>query len=201
MHLPRHSFACVLLLLLVSTGCAHYEYDLVEPADVAQHVGTKQSVVIPMEPLRYEARSASDRLVLFVFNESGEPVKLLGDDSFAVDPRGESHPLPTRTVAAGSSTKLIFPPVRPTFRQSGPTIGVGVGVGVAHSYGRRGYYRGGGVAGDPCYSDEPRYYRLEDDGTVYWDWTGDGTAVKLRLVYQQGDKQFHHDFTFKRVKM
>src|SRR4051812_3040367 len=98
MFLPHRVFACVLLFggLLTFTGCAHYEYDLVEPADVAQHVGTKQSVVVPMEPLRYEARSVEDRLVLFIFNESDAPVKLLGDDSFAVDPRGESHPLPTR---------------------------------------------------------------------------------------------------------
>ena len=187
-------------LLLIVGGCARYEYDIVEPPDVAQHVGTKQSVVVPMDPLRYEARTSSDRLVLFIHNESDEPIKLLGEDSYAVDPGGESHPLPTRTIAPGTSTKLILPPVRPTFRQSGPTVGVGVGV-YGNSYGRRGYY-GGRFGYDPFYDDNyPRYYTLEDDGTTYWDWGGSGTVVKVRLVYQRGNAdRFHHDFTFRRVK-
>jgi hypothetical protein len=131
-------------------------------------------------------------------------VKLLGEDSYAVDPRGESHPLPTRTIAPGSSTKLIFPPVRPTFRQSGPSFGVGVGVGLGSARHRRGYYGSRlGYGYDPFYDDYPRYYRLEDDGTLYWDWPGNGTVVKLRLVYQRDHEsnRFHHDFTFRRVKV
>ena len=191
----------VLTMLLLAGGCARYEYDIVEPQDLAGRVGTKSPVVLPVEPIRYEARTYSDRLVLFVHNESDEPLKLLGEDSFVVDPRGESHPMPTRTIAPASSTKLIFPPVRPTFRHSGTSFGFGVGVGVSRNYGRRGYYRGG-FAGDPYfYDDYPRYYALQDDGTLYWDWGGDGTVVKLRLVYQSGDKRFHHDFTFRRVKV
>jgi hypothetical protein len=75
-----------------------------------------------------------------------------------------------------------------------------VGVGLGRAYGRRGYY-GGRYGYDGYYDDYPRYYTLEDDGTVYWDWPGNGTTVKVRLVYQLGDKQFHHDFTFRRVKM
>jgi hypothetical protein len=200
---PRilHAVLSLCTVLLIGGGCASYEYDIVEPPDVAQHVAAKQSVVVPMDPLRYEARASSDRLVLFIHNESDEPVKLLGEDSYAVDSRGESHPLPTRTIAAGSSTKLIFPPVQPTFRQSGPTIGVGVGVYGAN-YGRRGYY-GGRYGYDPFYDDTyPRYYRLEDDGTTYWDWGGNGTSVRVRLVYQRGSTdRFHHDFTFRRVKV
>src|SRR4051794_2711252 len=100
-----------LFSLAAGGGCARYEYELVQPADVAQHIGTKQPLSIPMEPLRYEAITASDRLVLFVFNDTDDVVKLLGDDSFAVDQRGESHPLPTRSIAPGTSSKLIFPPV------------------------------------------------------------------------------------------
>lgn len=190
----------VIGLLVYGGGCAHYEYDLVEPVDHAAHVGTKAPVEVTLAPVRYEAQTSSDHLVLVIHNETQEPLKLLGEDSFAVDPNGESHPLPTRTIAPGTATKLILPPVKPTFRQSGPTFGVGVGV--SNSYGRRGYY-GGGFAGDPWYYDDyPRYYRLEDDGTVYWDWTGNGTDVRLRLVYRQGDGQpFHHDFVFRRVKM
>jgi hypothetical protein len=203
---PRVVLLPVLLLVnlsFVAGGCVHYEYEVVEPADHAQHIGAKTPVEIPREPLRYQAQSSSDHLVLLIHNESQDPIKLLGEDSFAVDPNGESHPLPTRTIAPGTSTKLVLPPIKPTFRRSGPDVGIGFGVGVAHSYGRRGY-TAGGFAGDPWYYDDyPRYYRLEDDGTLYWNWTGDKTEVRLRLVYQQGDKQekFHHDFTFRRVKV
>jgi hypothetical protein len=189
-----------LVCISLGGGCAHYEYDIVEPADVAQHVGTKMPVSLAMNPVQYHAQSSSDHLVLRIRNDAADPLKLRGDDSFAVDPGGESHPLPTRTIAPGTSTKIILPPIRPTFRQSGPTVGIGVGVH-AGNYGRRGYYHGG-FAGDPWYYDDyPRYYALQDDGTVYWDWTGDGTDVRLRHVYQLGDKQFHHEFTFRRVKM
>jgi hypothetical protein len=183
--------------LISAGGCAHYEYDLVQPADFAQRIGTKSGSLITLAPIRYEARSVSDRLVLFIHNQSNDAIKLQGDDSFAVDPRGESHPIPTRTIAPGSSTKLIFPPVRPTIRQSGPVFGFGVGMHVSS----RREYHGGYPYGDPFYNDYPRYYRVEDDGTVYWDWGGNGTSVKVRLVYSQGEKTFHHDFTFRRVKV
>ena len=44
-------------------GCARYEHDLVEPADVAQHIGTKAPVVVSMDPaVRYEARTAIGKL-------------------------------------------------------------------------------------------------------------------------------------------
>ncbi len=202
--LPR-AFTCLLFAsITLAGGCARYEYELIEPADVAQRIGTKESIVAPMEPgVRYEARTHSGRLVLSVFNESDEPLKLLGEDSYAVDPRGESHPLPTRTVAPGSSTKLIFPPVRPTFRQSGPSFGIGLGVGLGSAR-RRGYYGAGryGHFGDPFYDDvHPRYYQLADDGTTFWNWTGSGTEVSVRLVYERADgERFHHDFAFRRVR-
>src|SRR5262245_30805413 len=119
-------FAGVLLLpaVVLIGGCTHYEYDIVEPAEFAQHAGAKSPVVFSIDPIRYEAQSSSDRLVLMVHNEADEPIKLLGEDSFAVDPRGESHPMPTRTIAPGSSTKLILPPIPPTFRTSSSTFGV-----------------------------------------------------------------------------
>jgi hypothetical protein len=172
----------------------------VEPSNFAAHVGTKDPVEMTIDPVRYEAITSSDRLVLIVHNQSDQPLKVIGDDSFAVDPRGESHPLPTRTIAPDTSTRLIFPPVRPTYRSNSSSIGFGVGVSSGY-YGRAGY-RAGGFAGHPYfYDDYPKYYRLEDDGTVYWSWTGDDTDIKVRIVYQLADKQFHHDFTFKRKKM
>ncbi len=198
--MPRFAMFAVLVAAVALTGCAHYEYDIVEPADLAQHVGSKSSVPMPMEPVRYEAISSSDRLVLVIHNETDQPIKLLGEDSFAVDPHGESHPIPTRTIAPASATKLFFPPVRPTFRQSGPSLGFGVGGVVSSGH----VYHGGGAGyhyGHAFYDDYPRYYRAEDDGTIYWDWTGDRTDMRLRLSFAQGEKTFHHDFTFRRVKV
>jgi hypothetical protein len=195
--------ARVLTLIALTTfvgGCAHYEYDIVEPSDLSQRIGTKSALSIPMEPIHYEAISSNDRLVIQIHNETDEPIKLLGEDSFAVDPHGQSHPLPTQTIAPGASARLILPPVRPTFQQSGPSVGVGVGVGVGHNYGRAGYRHG--FAGDPYfYDDYPRYYAMQDDGTRYWEWTGDGTEVRVRIVYRRSDSQFHHDFVFRRVKV
>lgn len=184
--------------MIVAAGCSHFEYDIVEPTNLAQRIGTKASITMPLAPIRYEAQSSNDRLVLLIHNESDEPIKLLGEDSFVVDPQGQSHPLPTQTIAPAASAKLILPPVRPTFRQSGPTMGVGVGV--SHNYGRAGYRHG--FAGDPYFYDEyPRYYAMQDDGTRYWEWTGDGTEARVRIVFHSGDKQFHHDFIFRRVKV
>src|SRR5688572_23488738 len=98
--------APLLGLLVLTVGCARYEYDVVEPFDLAQRVTAKRPVELPVEPVRYEAVTNSDRLVLIIHNDADQPLKLLGEDSFAVDPRGESHPLPTRTIAPASATKL-----------------------------------------------------------------------------------------------
>jgi hypothetical protein len=191
-----------LTALCLAGGCAHYEYDIVEPAALAGHIGTKDSTVVTVDPIRYEAKSQSNRLMLRIQNGTAEPLKLVGDDSFAVDPNGESHPLPSRTIAPNSSTTLTFPPIRPTFRQSGPSLGLGVGVGLGSaSYRRGGYYgRRGFRGGSYLYDDSPRYFRLEDDGTTYWDWKGNGTDVKVRIAYSHGTESFHHEFTFRRVK-
>ena len=198
--LPRVFGLLLIGTLVCAGGCARYEYDIVQPADVAQRVGRKTPVVVPVDAVRYEARTYSDRLVVFIVNEADEPLKLLGEDSYAVDPRGESHPLPTRTVAPGTSTKLIFPPMRPTFRQSSPTFGFGVGVGLGSARYRHGHF-GRGYFGDPFYYDDfPRYYQLADDGTVYWTWTGNNSDVRVRLTYGLGDERFHHEFTFRRVR-
>ena len=65
-------------LAVFAGGCAHYEYDLVEPADQAQHIGTKAPVEIPREAIRYQAQTSSDHLVLVIHNQTQDPIKLLG---------------------------------------------------------------------------------------------------------------------------
>jgi hypothetical protein len=183
--------------LLCVGGCARYEYDIVEPADLARHIGDREEVVA-VAPLEYRLRSYESRLVLNVENPTRDPVTLMGERSYVVAPNGQSHPLRTQTIAPGAFVKLILPPVRPYYRETGPTIGIGFGVGVSSARyrgGPWGYSRYG--AG---FYDEPRYitYYDESDAT-YWNWTGE-SDVKVHLVYQVGKDFVGHDFTFHRRK-
>jgi hypothetical protein len=195
---PRSLFAALALSTLVA-GCATYEYDLVEPPDLARHIGTKADEVIKLDPLVYHLRSYDNHLVIRIENPGDDPIRLLGDQSTVVDPAGQSHPLRSQTAAPHSFIKLILPPPRPYYR-SGSNIGIGLGVGVGRVYGGHPYW-GGAALYDPWYWDEPRYYTLYEPGSVdYWDWNGE-TDVRLNLVYQRADRTFRDSFTFHRKKM
>src|SRR5687768_949125 len=94
---PSYRLIGMALLTLAATGCTRYDYALVNPPDVAGPVGRKAPTVVTREPLRYELLAKEDRLVMIVHNDADEAaVKLVGEDSYVVDPGGESHPLPTR---------------------------------------------------------------------------------------------------------
>lgn len=191
---------CPLLLCLVFlTGCANYEYDLVEPAGLALHVG-QQQVRIDVPPLQYRLQTYESRLVLEIYNPTPADVQLLGERSAVVDPSGQSHPLANAAIPPNSYLKLILPPLRPQVYNSGPTIGIGFGA----VYGSRdGWYdRSGFIAPYGAYYDEPRYLAVYDPGNpYYWEWNGE-TNVRLTLVFQQGDQPpFQQRFTFHRKKM
>ena len=202
------------LLLLLTAGCATYEFDLVEPADLRAHVGRKATTTVPVDPLVYRLRAAEGRLVMWIDNPTSDPIQLVGERSTVVDPRGESHPVVGRTIAPGSFVKLIFPPLRPRLERVGPTFGVGVGVGVsdARRYGRRELM---GIH-DP-WDDGPRYAVVYDDSrSLYYDWKGEA-AIRVSLFFARdpapttgpaggagADAQgrtFRHEFTFQRRKV
>jgi hypothetical protein len=173
---------------------------LVSPPDLARHIGGGADEVVRVDPLEYRLRTVDNRLVMSIHNPTGEPITLAGDRSYVVAPDGQSHPLRTQTIAPGTFVKLILPPMRPGYYETGPAIGVGLGFG----YSSRGRYGYGGGFGSPLYDpyfDEPRYYTYynESDPT-YWTWDGE-TDAKLHLVYQRGKDSFAHDFTFHRKKM
>ena len=183
----------LMFISLLVTGCAKYEYNIVSPADLRTHIGTKSDAVTGVDPLAYRWRTVDNRLVLRIFNPTNDPIELLGDKSTAVAPSGESHPLRGQTIAPQSHAKLILPPRRPRVYNSGPTFGVGVGM---HVDGRdRGY---------PYYNDhldEPRYLAVyDDDNALYWDWNGE-TEVRLTLVYQRNQESLRHEFVIRRRKM
>src|SRR6184192_495438 len=112
------------LITLLLTGCARYEYDLVFPPDLARHIGEKSDEVVRVDPLEYRLRSYDNRLVLSIFNPTQDPITLGCDRSYVVDPKDQSHPLRSQTIAPNTFVRLILPPMRPGYYQSSPTIGL-----------------------------------------------------------------------------
>jgi hypothetical protein len=196
----RLSFALLMFLSFVG-GCAHYEYDLITPPELARHVAAKADTIVTIDPLEYRLQTVDNHLVVRIFNTTDDTMQLLGDKSSVVDPEGQSHPLRPGPIAPHSFLKLILPPPRPQVYDSGPTFGIGVGVHASHNDDPDRHYRGAYGVYDPAL-DPPRYMYVYDEGNAYfWDWHGDGDA-RLTLVYQTSHKDLiHHEFTFRRRKM
>lgn len=179
-------------LLLLAIGCAHYEYEIVRPSDVAQHVAADHDAVFGLDELRYRLRSVDNYLVIRIYNPTTQPVRLLAP-SVAVDPQGQSHPVRPQTIAPDSFIKLILPPPPPEVAPSGPVIGFGLGFGGPH-YGA-GLYE---PVYDPYY---PRYYASPDAVPYYWSWKDEGDA-RLELVFQRDEqKPFTQEFLFHRRRL
>lgn len=198
-------------LLILLPGCVRYEYDVVQPPELAGHVGTKSWVSFQRDELEYRLRTVDDRLVMRIYNLGEQPVKLLGPDSAAVDPRGESHPLRRATILPGSHVRLVFPPPRPRVARYGPSFGFGVGIG--SGFGGRFHHRD--HFGYGAYDDiGPRYYSVYDaSDPTYFRWPGN-TNLRLLLTYRRGltgesetpadeggEEIFRHEFTFRRRRM
>src|SRR5947208_5812037 len=69
------------LLVAASGGCVHYEYDVVQPPELARHVGTKQWTSFRRDALEYKLLTSDDRLVMLIYNRGERAVKLSGSDS------------------------------------------------------------------------------------------------------------------------
>ena len=196
-HVSYRTLTCPsLLLLLLATGCARYEYNIVQPPDLAAHIGSNTDQVVPRAPLEYRFRSYDNRLVIRIFNQSEDPISLIGERSIAVSPDGQSHPLRSQTIAPGSFIKIIFPPPEPRIYQPGPTFGIGVGTSVGH-YHRHPHYH----YHDP-FPQDPRYFVVWEDAdpTYYWDWDGQ-SEVSATFVFKGPKDEFKHDWRFRRQKM
>jgi hypothetical protein len=188
--------AKTILLTTLLTGCARYEYGLTTPPDLARHIGAKTEEVIQRDPLEYRLRAVEDRLVMNIYNTTDDPIALLGDRSYVVAPSGQSHPLRSQTIAPHTFIKLILPPMRPFYREAGPTFGIGFGL--SSGYGYRGFRNY-----DPFFYDyaEPRYYTYYDPSdATYWNWEGE-TDARLHLLFQRDKETFAQDFGFHRKKV
>ena len=116
-----------------------------------------------------------------------EPVKLLGGDSYAIDPKGESHPLADRVIPPGNFVKLISPAANagPRDRPALRTRRRG-GRRPRRAPYHHGYpgYGAAGVYDDPG----PRYYSIYDPNDAP---TGSGKAKpkpKLVLTFERGSE-------------
>jgi hypothetical protein len=200
-----------MLALFVLTGCARYEYALVEPREFTRHIGRNVDQVVEIDPLTYRLRSVDNRLVIRIFNNTDDTIALLGDQSTVVDPTGQSRPLRSQSIAPRSFMRLILPPPRPVvYDRGGPTFGVGVGVSRRVSAvvqpppdglpDRRDFHTHHNDW-EPYFRDEPHYFAVYDEGDAFfWDWRGTGEA-RVNLVYRRGESEFRHSFVFRRVKM
>ncbi len=183
-------------LLLMTTGCTRYQFNLVQPADRATTITAKSDAHVAIAPLEYVLRASEGRLVMRIHNPTDESVQLLGVESAVVDPDGQSHPLPSMTILPQSHGRLILPPMRPRFRDTNPNIGFGVGIGVSgvDSHDPHAAARLRHAASEPRYFD---IYSASDP--IYWDWRGEGRA-RLLLVYDQSGQRIRHELVFDRVK-
>src|SRR5258706_11458167 len=139
-------------------------------------------------------QAVESRLLMFVVNSTDDPIELIGQESTAVDPAGQSHPFRGQSIAPHRFVKLILPPMQPYYR-SGPTFGFGLGI---QSYHCGRYPYGGGVYGP--FWDWPAYFEVVDEtSTLYWNWEGQSDA-RVRLTFRRGREVFHHNFLFRRRK-
>jgi hypothetical protein len=175
------------LSVLLMTGCVSYDYQIVEPANLSRHVGD-QLVTMTWDPLEYRFRRNNDRLAMTIVNPTTNRIVLLGDRSYVVDPKGESHPLRGQAIAPHSYTSMLLPPPQAVVQTTYPGI---------YAYGPGPVWYGpywGGFYNDFYYGPVTSYYHVN---TPY-DWKWDVGQARLRLTYDQGGKIFDHDFVIAR---
>ena len=86
MRFRTRNFLLAITLLSLTGGCARYEYDLVQPPDLAGHVGGKSWTTFRRDELEYQLRTVDNLLVALVYNLGEGTIKLSGSDSAAIDP-------------------------------------------------------------------------------------------------------------------
>ncbi|HEX8323083.1 MAG TPA: hypothetical protein VF595_04140 [Tepidisphaeraceae bacterium] len=171
-------------LLLVSSGCTRYRYDMVpamgSPDPTPTTIRKDQDLVLPAAPARLRLRQVESRCVLLIENPTDTEISLDGSASAIVDPLGQSRAIASQLLPPGAFMKLILPPLRDA-PPAGPAFQFGVGVLVQ--------------------SDEPRPAQYLDVGRAqdYWEWKGEG-RVRVVLTLKQKDQSFRHEFLLLRTK-
>jgi hypothetical protein len=180
-------------MLLLGSGCARYEYVLVQPPQFTRSI-TEERTRITYSPMEYEFAEEDDHLMMAVINPSQEPVRIVESKSFLVSPDGESHPLPGSLIAPRSYKALLLPPESAAYRAS-PSFSIGFGVG---NYWGGPHFGTGFGYHDYIYGGPAHYYPV--NAPNFWPW--DTGPVRMRLSFEQGTTNaFAHDFLLERRKV
>jgi hypothetical protein len=185
----KPAWAIMTWLACSCAGCASYQYNLVQPPSAAELVTANLDKQFEIDSLEYHLQADENRLVMRVFNRSGEPVALAGRKSEVIDPQGLAHPLHDEVIAPGGFAREIFPPFKSPRPQPNFGLTLAVGSGGADESGNalpRGY------------NDPSRIDNQPDAAAYDWDWTGE-SAIHLRLVYRTAAKTFEHRFVIQRI--
>ena len=174
------------------SGCARYQYVIVEPSEIRQTI-TKQGSAVSFPPLEYQLATNRRQLAIRVINESADPIRLVGERSFLVDPTGATRPLPAGTIAPNAHIGLILPP-EPVVYRSSPRFSFGFGYG--HHYGPYDHMYGG-LAYDPWLYGPMEFYAVNPPN--HWEWKKG--VVRMRLFYEDNGTNFEHNFTFDRERV
>lgn len=205
---------CLAATLLA--GCASYDFQVTKPG--VDRVVSSAPERLATENMTYHMQAKENRLVVQMFNQTGEMVQILGEQSFVVDTGGASHPLRSQAIAPHSFVKLILPPLRPRFEQ--PGFDFGVGTSAYHYSPYAPYYAYAPYGPISPYSSYFPYYRryypydeyrygpyaapvqymdsYEDADSYYWDWDGQ-MPVRLSITYEfVGGRRGTDEFTLQK---
>ena len=155
---------------------------MVQPGQSPQLIG-EQPVTVVYEPLRYHVSRHDEQLVLQIENPTANPVNLVGQKSYVVDPAGESRPIRGRSIAPHSYVQMRLPPTRQTMTT------YGYGPGYYGPYGPYWYYPYG-----PYYY--PYTYAQSFELVTPYDWKWQQGDVRLQLSYSYQATSFEHQFLF-----
>lgn len=188
----------IVVAAALMTGCARYQYAIVEPGHLARTLD-EEGTRVNYEPLEYDFAVRDDILSMAIANPALQPVNIVADKSYIVSPEGQSYPVSVSgSIAPRSFTAMLLPP-QPVVYRSEPRFSIGFGIGsgayyggpyVSHGFGYHFY--------DSIYEGPRDYYPVNLPN--YWTWkTG---QVRLRLAYEQGtNNAFTHDFVIERRKV
>jgi len=177
-------FALALLGAILATGCKTYDYRIVQPANLAQRITGDNVVTVRYDPLEYRFARHRDRLGITIANPTDDRITLLGDRSYVVDPKGETHPIRGRVIAPHSYTRMLQPPVPASVQVTAPYYGWGPG-----------FYTGFGYPYAPFYDDfyygpATAYYHI----VTPYDWKWDVGPARFRFTCQRNNSFFDHNF-------
>ncbi len=172
------------------TGCARFEYRLVEPAASAARIGDAP-LTVPYAPLEYGVTGRGDHLVVRVVNPTERAVSLVASRSYVIDPRGESHPVRGHVIGPHSHVWLGLPPPRTTVS----------GYGMVAYWGYAPY----GWSGSPYWPaydwPYPPIYSYSYQLHTPYDWHWRTGRVRLHLGYDSAGTNLEQELVFERERV